>query len=83
MHKKAEESSIQYLRRVDATVCVRVFQLCVRAHTSVRGKLLTQCLTVTPTIPSVFYARLGPSGSPYIESWHMRLNKNARIGGNA
>ncbi len=24
MHKKVEESSIQYLRRVDAAVCVRV-----------------------------------------------------------
>ncbi len=35
---------------------------------SVRGKLLTQRSTVTPTNPSVFYAHLVPSGSPYIES---------------
>ncbi len=39
----------------------------------VRGKLLTQRSTVTPTIPSVLYARLVPSGSPYIESWYVRL----------
>ncbi len=34
----------------------------------VHGKLLTQRSTVTPTIPSVFYARLVPSDSPYVES---------------
>ncbi len=49
----------------------------------VRGNLLTQRVTVPPTIPSVLNARLVPSGSPYIESWHVRLNENARIGGNA
>ncbi len=49
----------------------------------VRGKLLTQRSTVTPTIPSIFYARLVPSGSPYIESWYVRLNENARVGDNA
>ncbi len=38
--------------------------VCVRFR-CVRGKLLTQCSTVTSTIPSVFYARLVPSGSPY------------------
>ncbi len=27
MHKKAEESSIQYSRRVDAALCVRMFSL--------------------------------------------------------
>ncbi len=59
----------QYSRGVDAAVCVRALQqMCVRARASVRGKLLTQRATVTPTIPSVLYARLVPSGSPYIES---------------
>ncbi len=56
--------------------------VCVRFR-CVRGKLLTQSTTVPPTIPSVLYARLVPSGSPYIESWYVRLNENARIGGNA
>ncbi len=56
----------QYSRRVDAAVCVRALQMCARA--SVRGKLLTQRATVPPTILSFFYARLVPSGSPYIES---------------
>ncbi len=83
MHTKAEESSIQYSHGVDAAVCVRALQMCVRARASVRGKLLTQRLTVTPTIPSVLYASLVPSDSPYIESWHVRLNENARVGGNA
>ncbi len=83
MHKKVEESSIQYSRRVDAAVCVRALQMCVHARASVRGKLLTQRVTVTPTIPSVFYARLVPSGSPYIESCYVRLNENARVGSNA
>ncbi len=58
----------QYSRGVDAAVCVRALQMCVRARASVCGKLLTQRATVTPTIPSIFYARLVPSGSPYIES---------------
>ncbi len=40
----------------------------VRACALVRGKLLTQRATVPPTISSVFYTRLVPSGSPYIES---------------
>ncbi len=30
-----------------------------------------------------FNARLVPSGSPYIESWYVRLKENARVGGNA
>ncbi len=30
---------------------------------------LFRCVSVPPTIPSVLYARLVPSGSPYIESW--------------
>ncbi len=82
MHKKAEESSIQYSRGVDAAVCVRALQMCVCVCVCVRarGKLLTQRATVTPTIPSVLYAGLVPSGSAYIESW---LNENARVGGNA
>ncbi len=149
MHKKTEESSIQYSHRVDVAVCVRalqmcvcvcvcalqmcvcacasdvcvcvrfrcvralqmcvcvcvcvcVLQMCVCACASdvcvrfrcvcvcvcvrfrcVHGKLLTQRSTVTPTILSILYARLVPSGSPYIESWYVRLNENARIGGNA
>ncbi len=70
MLKKAEESSIQYSSRVDADVCVRALQMCVRAcvRACMRAlqmcarKLLTQRATVPPTIPSV------PSGSPYIES---------------
>ncbi len=33
--------------------------------------------------PSIFYARLVHSGSPYIESWYVRLNENSRVGGNA
>ncbi len=37
---------------------------------------------VTPTIPSVLFARLVPLGSPYIESWYVRLNENAHVGGN-
>ncbi len=52
------------IRRVDTAVCVRALQMCVRE----RGKLLTQRVTVPPTIPSVLYARLVPLGSPYIES---------------
>ncbi len=110
MHKKAEESSIQYSCRVDAAVCVRALQMCVcvcvcvcvrfrcvcvcmhfrcvclcaralqvcvcvrfrcvcvHARAPVHRKLLTQLATVTSTIPSVFYASLVPSGSPYIES---------------
>ncbi len=40
----------------------------MRLSVCVRGKLLTQRSTVTPTIPSVLYAHLVPSGSPYIES---------------
>ncbi len=44
---------------VDVAVCVRALRMCVRAHfRRVRGKLLTQRATVTPTIPSVLYARL-------------------------
>ncbi len=34
MHKKAEESLIQYSRGVDAAVCVRALQMCVCACTS-------------------------------------------------
>ncbi len=89
MHKKAEGSSVQYSRRVDAAVCVRALQMCVCVCVCVRAlqkcarKLLTQRSTVTPTILSVFYVRIVPSGSPYIESWYVRLNENARVGGNA
>ncbi len=54
--------------------------MCVRFR-CVRGKLLTQRATVPPTIPRVFCAHLVPSGSPYIESWYVRLNENARVGG--
>ncbi len=63
-------------------MCVCALQMCVCARSSVRGKLLTQRATVTPTIPSVLYAHLVPSGSPYIKSWYVRLNENARVGGN-
>ncbi len=52
---------------VPAYVCVCVC-VCARARASVRGKLLTQRATVTPTIPSVLYALLVRSCSPYIES---------------
>ncbi len=59
----------QYSRGVDAAVCVRALQVCVQASdVCVHRKLLAQCLTVTQTIPSVFYALLVPSGSAYIES---------------
>ncbi len=58
----------QYSHGVDAAVCVCALQMCVRARASVRGKLLTQRATVTPTIPSVLFARLVTSGSLYIES---------------
>ncbi len=34
MLKKAEESSIYYSRRVDAAVCVRALQMCLRARAS-------------------------------------------------
>ncbi len=67
-------------------MCVCASDVCVRAcvhFRCVRWKLLTQHSTVTPTIPSIIYARLVPSGSPYIESWYVRLNENARVGGNA
>ncbi len=68
MLKKAEESSV-FVQSWRSCLCV-----CVRFR-CVRGKLLTQRSTVTPTIPSIFYARLVRSGSPYIESWYVRLNK--------
>ncbi len=45
--------------------------VCVRFR-CVRGKLFTQRSTVTPTIPSIFYACLVPSGSPYIQSCLIR-----------
>ncbi len=72
-------------------VCARFRCVCARARfrcvcapfRCVRGNLLTQCSTVTETIPSVLYARLVPSGSPYIESWYVRLNENTRVGCNA
>ncbi len=137
MHKKAEESSIQYSCRVDVAVCVRALQMCVCvcasdvcvcvcacasdvcacAHalqmcvsvcarfrcvcarasdvcvcaSDVCVRMLQMCArksspsraTVTPTIPSILNAHLVRSGSPYIESWYVRLNENARIGGNA
>ncbi len=63
---KVEESSI-YSRRVASDVCA--------------GNI-SQRATVPPTIPSILYARLVPSGSPYIESWYVRFNENAHVGGN-
>ncbi len=66
----------------DVCACASDVCACVRFR-CVRGKLLTQHSTVTPTIQSVLYARFVPSVSPYIESWYMRLNENARVGGNA
>ncbi len=67
MLKKAE------LTRLSVCACFRC--VCARFK-CVRGKLLTQ----RPTVPSILYARLVPSGSPYIESWYMRLNENAHRG---
>ncbi len=64
MLKKAEQSSVF----AHAAVCVRALRMCVRALASVRGKLLIQRGTVPLTNPSILYARLVPSGSPYIES---------------
>ncbi len=60
------------------SVCVRFRCVCVRFR-RVRGKLLTQRATVTPKIPSVFYAHLVSSSSPD----QIRLNENACIGCNA
>ncbi len=59
--------------------------LSVRVHfRCVRRKLLTLALDCSAhTIPSVLYAHLVPSGSPYIESWYVRLNENTCVGGNA
>ncbi len=71
--RKAQFSIRAELTRL--SVCMRFRCAC--------GKLLTQRATVPPTIPSVLYARLVPSGSPYIESCHVRLNENVRVGGNA
>ncbi len=55
-------------------VCVHALQMCVCASDVCAW--LQMCLqktshtgvTVPPTIPSIFYARLVPLGSPYIES---------------
>ncbi len=84
MHKKSEESSIQYSRRVDASICMCALQMCVRACASdvcacvrfrcVSVRALQMCvwktshtvLDCSPTIRSVLYAHLDPSGSPYI-----------------
>ncbi len=63
-------------------VCVHALQMCACAS-DLCAENFSQRSTVTPTIPSVFYARLVPSSSPYIESWYVRLNKNASVGGNA
>ncbi len=45
-----------------------VFSFFSLTRLSVRGKLFIQRATVTPTIPSILYARLVRSDSPYIES---------------
>ncbi len=62
------------VRACASDVCARASDVCVCASDvcacfrCVRGKLLTQRVTVTPTIQSVLNAHLVPSGSPYIES---------------
>ncbi len=61
-------------RRVQFSIHAELTRLLVCA--SHRGKLLTQRA-------SVLYSHLVPSGSPYIESWYVRLNENVRVGGNA
>ncbi len=73
-HQKRKKTKFS-ICAVDVAVCVR--------FRCVRRKLFTQFSTVPPTIPSVFYARLVPSGSPYIESWYVSLNENACVSGNA
>ncbi len=67
------------------TVLSRVAKLISVAPcaSDVRVENFSQRSTVTPTIQSVFYARLMPSGSLYIESWYVRLNENAHVGCNA
>ncbi len=71
--RRAKFSIRAELTRLSVCACFRC----------VSGNLLTQCATVPSTIPSVLYARFVPSGSPYIESWYVRLNENTHIGGNA
>ncbi len=68
-------------RRAQFSIRAELTQLsvCVRFR-CVRGKLLTQHSTVTPTIPSNFYVCLVPSGSAYIErynslSWYVSLKR--------
>ncbi len=77
--------------RILAKTCI-LMQFCLNVfiHAQKSGEELNLvfaqsclCATVPPTIPSVFHARLVPSGSPFIESWYVRLNENARVGGNA
>ncbi len=78
MHKIKRRRS-QFIRaeltRLSACVRARASDVCV-------GNF-SQRATVPPTIPSILYARLVPLGSPYIESWYVRFNENARVGGNA
>ncbi len=70
-------------RRAQFSIRAELTCLSVRMRFRCVGwKLFTQRATVTPTIPSVLYTRLVRSGSPYIESWHVRLNENAHVGGN-
>jgi len=78
MHRKARRAQFGIRAKFSIRGC-----LCVCACMLVHGKILTQHATVTPTIPSLLYARLVPSGSPNIESWYVRLNENAHVGGNA
>ncbi len=68
----------QFSIRAELTpLSVCALQMCVRASD------VCACVTVPPTITSVLYVRLVPSGSPYIGSWYVRLNENAHVGCNA
>ncbi len=77
--KSGGELNLVFTQSWRGCLCARSSYVCAR----LRGNLLTQRATVTPTIPSVLYARLVTSRSLYIESWYVRLNENARVGGNA
>ncbi len=64
-------------------VCVRFRCVCVCVCAwDVCAGNFSQRATVPPTIPSILYARLVPSGSAYIESWYGRLKENTRVGDN-
>ncbi len=68
------------LKKAEENWTIRTLSMSVCAHK-------TPHTTFNNTVPSivlcVFYTRFVPWGSPYIESWHMRLNENAHVGGNA